>query len=173
MPNRYTFTCPYCNCQNLDQEGLVEHCTTHHARDTRQVVRKPHSTAAVKVANVHELNLGVVHLFIDSLLLCFGPGVPHLCFDALGRPWIQECWLFPAPENQTHLLLWYFCCKLRLQALKKIYIYSLYTAAFYLLLHPCLAGLLRRWAHNDPGGSTALPIGQLKCEEQSIPGRIR
>ncbi|KAF6714569.1 E3 ubiquitin-protein ligase RNF114 [Oryzias melastigma] len=38
VPNRYTFTCPYCNCQNLDQDGLVEHCTSHHARDTRQVV---------------------------------------------------------------------------------------------------------------------------------------
>ncbi|XP_074536784.1 E3 ubiquitin-protein ligase RNF114 [Halichoeres trimaculatus] len=38
VPNRYTFTCPYCNCQNLDQDGLVEHCTSQHARDTRQVV---------------------------------------------------------------------------------------------------------------------------------------
>ncbi|XP_039863755.1 E3 ubiquitin-protein ligase RNF114 [Simochromis diagramma] len=38
VPNRYTFTCPYCNCQNLDQDGLVEHCTTQHARDARQVV---------------------------------------------------------------------------------------------------------------------------------------
>lgn len=40
VPNRYTFTCPYCNCQNLDQDGLVEHCTSQHARDTRQVVRR-------------------------------------------------------------------------------------------------------------------------------------
>ncbi|XP_034028491.1 E3 ubiquitin-protein ligase RNF114 [Thalassophryne amazonica] len=38
VPNRYTFTCPYCNYQNLDQDGLVEHCTTQHARDSRQVV---------------------------------------------------------------------------------------------------------------------------------------
>ncbi|CAJ1085033.1 E3 ubiquitin-protein ligase RNF114 [Xyrichtys novacula] len=38
VPNRYTFTCPYCNCQNLDQDGLVEHCTSQHARDPRQVV---------------------------------------------------------------------------------------------------------------------------------------
>uniref|UniRef100_A0A3Q3XPP9 E3 ubiquitin-protein ligase RNF114 n=1 Tax=Mola mola TaxID=94237 RepID=A0A3Q3XPP9_MOLML len=38
VPNRYTFTCPYCHCQNLDQDGLIEHCTTQHARDTRQVV---------------------------------------------------------------------------------------------------------------------------------------
>lgn len=38
VPNRFTFTCPYCNCQNLDQDGLVEHCTSQHGRDTRQVV---------------------------------------------------------------------------------------------------------------------------------------
>lgn len=38
VPNRYTFTCPYCNCLNLDQDGLVEHCTSQHARDARQVV---------------------------------------------------------------------------------------------------------------------------------------
>lgn len=38
VPNRYTFTCPYCNCPNLDQDGLIEHCTSHHARDARQVV---------------------------------------------------------------------------------------------------------------------------------------
>lgn len=38
VPNRYTFTCPYCNCQNLDQDGLVEHCTSQHARDGHQVV---------------------------------------------------------------------------------------------------------------------------------------
>ncbi|KAF0036179.1 hypothetical protein F2P81_011491 [Scophthalmus maximus] len=38
VPNRYTFTCPYCSCQNLDQDGLVEHCTSQHSRDARQVV---------------------------------------------------------------------------------------------------------------------------------------
>ncbi|CDQ74446.1 E3 ubiquitin-protein ligase RNF114 [Oncorhynchus tshawytscha] len=38
MPNRFTFSCPYCNYQNLDQDGLVEHCTSQHARDTRHVV---------------------------------------------------------------------------------------------------------------------------------------
>lgn len=41
VPNRYTFTCPYCSCQNLDQDGLVEHCTSQHARDSRQVVGTP------------------------------------------------------------------------------------------------------------------------------------
>ncbi|KAJ8257861.1 hypothetical protein GJAV_G00190530 [Gymnothorax javanicus] len=38
VPNRFTFSCPYCSSQNLDQDGLVEHCTSQHARDTRQVV---------------------------------------------------------------------------------------------------------------------------------------
>ncbi|XP_006639588.1 E3 ubiquitin-protein ligase RNF114 isoform X1 [Lepisosteus oculatus] len=38
VPNRYTFTCPYCNVQNLDQDGLVEHCTSQHSRDSRHVV---------------------------------------------------------------------------------------------------------------------------------------
>ncbi|KAI5612054.1 E3 ubiquitin-protein ligase RNF114, partial [Silurus asotus] len=38
VPNRYTFTCPYCDCPNFDQDGLVEHCNSQHARDPRQVV---------------------------------------------------------------------------------------------------------------------------------------
>lgn len=38
VPNRYTFACPYCNTPNLDQDGLMDHCTSQHARDPRQVV---------------------------------------------------------------------------------------------------------------------------------------
>ncbi|XP_029468791.1 E3 ubiquitin-protein ligase RNF114 [Rhinatrema bivittatum] len=38
VPNRYTFTCPYCGKKNFDQEGLVEHCKKGHSMDTRQVV---------------------------------------------------------------------------------------------------------------------------------------
>ncbi|ROL53483.1 E3 ubiquitin-protein ligase RNF114 [Anabarilius grahami] len=38
VPNRYTFTCPYCNQQNFDQDGLVEHCTSQHSHDPRPVV---------------------------------------------------------------------------------------------------------------------------------------
>ncbi|XP_069739776.1 E3 ubiquitin-protein ligase RNF114 isoform X2 [Narcine bancroftii] len=30
MPNRFTFTCPFCNAKNLDQDGLVEHCISSH-----------------------------------------------------------------------------------------------------------------------------------------------
>ncbi|XP_051515855.1 E3 ubiquitin-protein ligase RNF114-like [Myxocyprinus asiaticus] len=38
VPNRYTFTCPFCNQRNFDQDGLVEHCTSKHAHDPRSVV---------------------------------------------------------------------------------------------------------------------------------------
>ncbi|XP_076875106.1 E3 ubiquitin-protein ligase RNF114 [Brachyhypopomus gauderio] len=38
VTNRHTFPCPYCTQQNLDQDGLVEHCTSQHARDPRPVV---------------------------------------------------------------------------------------------------------------------------------------
>lgn len=31
MPNRFTFTCPFCNAKNLDQDGLVEHCISSHS----------------------------------------------------------------------------------------------------------------------------------------------
>ncbi|KAI4895158.1 hypothetical protein NFI96_005991 [Prochilodus magdalenae] len=34
----YSFCCPYCSQPNFDQDGLVEHCTSLHARDPRQVV---------------------------------------------------------------------------------------------------------------------------------------
>lgn len=98
VPNRYTFTCPYCNCPNFDQDGLVEHCTSHHARDARQVVGNALSVCTSRGARVLSL-------------LCFIPGLPHLCLDALGGPWIQERRLFPALEDQTHLLLWHLCRK--------------------------------------------------------------
>ncbi|XP_043945876.1 E3 ubiquitin-protein ligase RNF114 [Protopterus annectens] len=38
VPNRFTFTCPYCSEKNLDQEALVEHCCKYHSMDARQVV---------------------------------------------------------------------------------------------------------------------------------------
>lgn len=98
VPNRYTFTCPYCNCPNLDQDGLIEHCTSLHARDARQVVGDPLGVSTVGGAYI--LNL-----------LWFLPGVSHLCLDALGRPRIQECRLLPAFEDQAHVLLRHLCCK--------------------------------------------------------------
>ncbi|XP_056403882.1 E3 ubiquitin-protein ligase RNF114 [Hyla sarda] len=38
VPNRFTFVCPYCRQQNLDQEGLVEHCNKFHFSDPTPVV---------------------------------------------------------------------------------------------------------------------------------------
>lgn len=38
----------------------------------------------------------------------------------------------------------------------------------------CSAGLCHRWGHNDSGGFTAFPYGQVKCEEKcSIRRRIQ
>lgn len=73
VPNRYTFTCPYCNCPNFDQDGLVEHCTSLHARDARQVVGNLLRVSTSRGAYI--LNM-----------LRFIPGVSHLCLDALGGP---------------------------------------------------------------------------------------
>ncbi|XP_018425646.1 PREDICTED: E3 ubiquitin-protein ligase RNF114 [Nanorana parkeri] len=38
VPNRFTFICPYCQEQNLDQEGLVDHCKKFHFSDPTPVV---------------------------------------------------------------------------------------------------------------------------------------
>ncbi|KAM4691631.1 E3 ubiquitin-protein ligase RNF114 [Rhinophrynus dorsalis] len=38
VPNRFTFICPYCREQNLDQEGLVDHCRKFHFADPTPVV---------------------------------------------------------------------------------------------------------------------------------------
>ncbi|TRY90288.1 hypothetical protein DNTS_034163 [Danionella cerebrum] len=38
VPNRYTFSCPYCRKPNFDQDGLVEHCTSQHLHDPLPVV---------------------------------------------------------------------------------------------------------------------------------------
>ncbi|XP_007909998.1 E3 ubiquitin-protein ligase RNF114 [Callorhinchus milii] len=38
VPNRFTFTCPFCNAKNLDQDGLVEHCITKHTGELGKMV---------------------------------------------------------------------------------------------------------------------------------------
>ncbi|CAM9151887.1 unnamed protein product [Lampetra fluviatilis] len=38
VPNRCTFTCPYCGARNLDQPGVVRHCTAEHREDGNRVV---------------------------------------------------------------------------------------------------------------------------------------
>ncbi|KAK3608037.1 hypothetical protein CHS0354_031023 [Potamilus streckersoni] len=38
VPNRSTFTCPYCQLRNLDIHGLRNHCNQEHATNTAAVV---------------------------------------------------------------------------------------------------------------------------------------
>eukprot|EP00062_Callorhinchus_milii_P005212 gi/632944446/ref/XP_007887514.1/ PREDICTED: RING finger protein 166 [Callorhinchus milii] len=38
IPNRSTFTCPYCGARNLDQQELVKHCMDNHRNDPNKVV---------------------------------------------------------------------------------------------------------------------------------------
>lgn len=42
IPNRSTFTCPYCGARNLDQQELVRHCVDSHRSDPNRVVSLPH-----------------------------------------------------------------------------------------------------------------------------------
>ncbi|XP_044778088.1 E3 ubiquitin-protein ligase RNF166 isoform X1 [Neomonachus schauinslandi] len=42
VPNRSTFTCPYCGARNLDQQELLKHCVDNHRSDPNRVVsRRP------------------------------------------------------------------------------------------------------------------------------------
>ncbi|KAK2489355.1 hypothetical protein MC885_003236 [Smutsia gigantea] len=41
IPNRSTFTCPYCGARNLDQQELVKHCVDSHRSDPNRVVSLP------------------------------------------------------------------------------------------------------------------------------------
>lgn len=48
VPNRSTFTCPYCGARNLDQQELVKHCVDNHRSDPNRVVsncRRPAHSA--------------------------------------------------------------------------------------------------------------------------------
>nr|XP_025860759.1 RING finger protein 166 isoform X1 [Vulpes vulpes] len=38
VPNRSTFTCPYCGARNLDQQELLKHCVDNHRSDPNRVV---------------------------------------------------------------------------------------------------------------------------------------
>ncbi|XP_060691991.1 E3 ubiquitin-protein ligase RNF114 [Hemiscyllium ocellatum] len=38
VPNRFTFTCPFCNAKNLDQDSLIEHCSTNHTGEYGRMV---------------------------------------------------------------------------------------------------------------------------------------
>ncbi|ELU15862.1 hypothetical protein CAPTEDRAFT_125008, partial [Capitella teleta] len=38
VPNRQTFTCPYCRRRNFDQGGLIDHCQKQHKQRQEKVV---------------------------------------------------------------------------------------------------------------------------------------
>ncbi|CAB1339504.1 unnamed protein product [Coregonus sp. 'balchen'] len=38
IPNRSTFSCPFCGARNLDQQELVKHCMENHRNDPNKVV---------------------------------------------------------------------------------------------------------------------------------------
>lgn len=47
VPNRSTFTCPYCGARNLDQQELVKHCVDNHRSDPNRVVSTHRQPALV------------------------------------------------------------------------------------------------------------------------------
>ncbi|XP_018093041.1 E3 ubiquitin-protein ligase RNF114 isoform X2 [Xenopus laevis] len=54
VPNRFTFTCPYCQEHNLSQEGLVDHCKRLHMMDPTPVVLAPSCCSLAR--NMHSGN---------------------------------------------------------------------------------------------------------------------
>uniref|UniRef100_A0A9L0TNM6 E3 ubiquitin-protein ligase RNF166 n=1 Tax=Equus caballus TaxID=9796 RepID=A0A9L0TNM6_HORSE len=93
IPNRSTFTCPYCGARNLDQQELVKHCVDNHRSDPNRVV----STCACRGACPLHPGVPGSH--------CPPTGVPHLLSDALGRPQLQERQLPTAPAPPAQVLL--------------------------------------------------------------------
>ncbi|XP_036296811.1 E3 ubiquitin-protein ligase RNF166 isoform X2 [Eptesicus fuscus] len=50
IPNRSTFTCPYCGARNLDQQELVKHCVDNHRSDPNRVDYSIDEEAAFQAA---------------------------------------------------------------------------------------------------------------------------
>ncbi|KAI3357644.1 hypothetical protein L3Q82_016057 [Scortum barcoo] len=88
VPNRFTFTCPYCNCQNLDQDGLVEqHCTSQHARDARQVVGNLYDTANQKKNKALHIIWIQLGFFSPSMLSYSRYIFAQVCPICASMPW--------------------------------------------------------------------------------------
>ncbi|XP_045295939.1 E3 ubiquitin-protein ligase RNF166 isoform X4 [Leopardus geoffroyi] len=102
VPNRSTFTCPYCGARNLDQQELLKHCVDNHRSDPNRVVGgtpPPHpGTQGGGCSRPSAASAG------PSV-----PGVPHLLRHALGGPQLQERQLPAAPATPAQVLLRHLC----------------------------------------------------------------
>ncbi|XP_038825187.1 E3 ubiquitin-protein ligase RNF166-like isoform X3 [Salvelinus namaycush] len=50
VPNRSTFSCPFCGARNLDQQELVKHCMENHRNDPNKVDYSIDEEAALQAA---------------------------------------------------------------------------------------------------------------------------
>ncbi|XP_043455808.1 E3 ubiquitin-protein ligase RNF166 isoform X3 [Prionailurus bengalensis] len=101
VPNRSTFTCPYCGARNLDQQELLKHCVDNHRSDPNRVVGgtpPPPRTQGGGCSRPSTASVG------PSV-----PGVPHLLGHALGGPQLQERQLPAAPATPAQVLLRHLC----------------------------------------------------------------